>query len=549
MLKSDEPPEARLIASEEVVARALLEVGVGVVAAYPGPPTQGIVEHLARLQWSADLELRWTSSPRLAVELAHGASLAGRKSVACLNAAGMGEAYSSLVAASRTGCGAGFLLMAGDDPGAWDSMAELDSRPLLSAAGLPIFEPSHVAEVGTMVAEAYRMARLYDLPVAVRLCTALMEERVPASETRPFPAAPPGSARAPRRGVRLALPLAATVHEQRLQAKLEHISHASKFSRFAEALGSGSKGIVAVGFAYSKLKSLLGRGTLDNLRILKLGMVFPLPAYALLEFLLQLEEVLILEEGEPYVETEVRALLAESVAKPRIHGKLSGAISLEGELQRWEVEEALRRLLPGLELAREAFPLAERTRRPLLSTMCPGCPLETLHAAVKALGQREPTALRPIVVGDHGCLSSLASKKDRVVEVLAAPGSAIGLGLGYALAQRERQVLVLTGDYGLLGRGVEELAVPAYRELPLTVVIVDNGGAASWGGPRRPSAEGLRFEELPKALNLPVFRVLDNPTREDVEQCVADCLGYGKLALVLVRFPCLVLEEVGFEQS
>ncbi len=541
--RPEEAPSPGLVTADEWVARVLLEAGVRVVTAFPGATIQGIVERLGRFRWAAEVEVRWVFSPRAAFEEAHGASLAGRKSAACLSGEALGEAYPALVAAARIGCGAGLLVIVGDDPGAWDSFAEMDSRSLLASAGVPTLEPSQLPELGRMIPEGFRLSRLYDVPVALRLCTPLMEEQVPVAGASVIaPGREVSDGKFPT-GARLSLPMAASAHQQRLQARLEHLAHVSRLSRFADVVGSGTKGIVAAGYAYAKLANFLGDGPPDSLRVLKLGQVVPLPSYILLEFLLQTDEVLVLEEGEPFVERELRSLLAEVLNRPQVLGRLSGAIPHEGELQSWEIEEALRQLLPGEAVEKPVFPTSGIRRRAMLPAMCPGCWLEPVRQALAIVRLEGDPERRPVVVGDHGCPAFLASAREPLVDVLGAPGSAIHLAIGRALAQPERSVLAITGDYGFLARGLAELADPLVHQLPVTILLVDNGGSAYTGGPRRRLASGVELEDVLGSLNLPLLRVIQDLGTERVRATLAESLKARRLALVVLRFPCMLLEE------
>ncbi len=545
--RSEPEQSTRKLSAEEALARALLEAGVGFAAGYPGPPTHGILEHLQRLSWAADAVLKWAPSPRSAFEQAHGAALAGRKSAVCLTGQALTEVYPSLVAASRIGSGAGLLILVGEDPGAWDSFAVLDSRPLLAAAGVPILEPSRTEEALIMVHEALTLSRTYDMPVALRLCAGLLEEQIPAQQEQSVPStgtspSPDVSGTSPER---TCIPVSALLRRERQNARLEHLRRASRFSRFIENYGDGPKGILAAGHAFAKLRDVLGPETPDKLRIFRLGQIFPVPDYQLLEFALPLEDVLVLEEGEPFLELELRQLLAEHVQKPKVHGKLAGPLPREGELQRWQIEDAVRALVARLRTERTFFPLSEKPQRPSLLSICLGCPLaefrDALRGALETVGEEK----RPVVVSDHGCLVHLASPTNKLVDILAAPGSAIRVGLGHAQARPDQPVLVLSGDYSLLDRGLSDLVDPSHRSLPVTVVILDNGASAYTGGPRRPGAESLAVEDLLGSLEPPVLRVLQAPSAGEAQEVLLDCLTTRKLSVVVLKFSCILVEEEG----
>ena len=78
--------------------------------------------------------------------------------------------------------------------------------------------------------------------------------------------------------------------------------------------GTGERGIVAAGFVYRKLLDILGDDLRADLRLLKLGVLYPLPRDVVSRFLAGCREVLVLEENEPYVETQIKAVAHDSGA-------------------------------------------------------------------------------------------------------------------------------------------------------------------------------------------------------------------------------------------
>jgi len=534
------------VRGEEALARAVLEVGATFATGYPGSPGPGVLEHIGRLSWATDVEARWAPSPRSAFEWARGASLAGRLAVVCLSGQAFASVYPSLVAAARTGVGRGVLVIVGDDPGAWDSFAELDSRVLAAAAEVPVFEPASIPEAATMVGEGYGISRSYDVPVVIRITTGFAEEEGTLAEGAALlPGGAPGGPVDSLEGDRLSLPLSATLNHERLHARLDHLRHASRFSRFVETLGEGKRGIVAVGHAFTKLTQVLGSVPVEPLRILRVGQVYPPPDYQLLEFALASEAVLVLEEGEPFVEQSLRTLLSEHIQKPKVYGKLFGPVAREGELQRWHVEEVLRGFEPKLDLERPFFPLAEKRDRPSTAPVCLGCSLADVFSAFRDVLNEVDLPVDPLVVGDHGCALHFAHRPWRAVDVLPAPGSALSLAMGMLAARPERRVVVVTGDYSFADTSMADLLEASARNLPLTIVLLDNGVSGYTGGQPRSAMEQVSIEDLVGTAKPTILRVVNEGDTERFRAALEEALLSDGLAVLVVKVHCLLadLEE------
>ncbi len=124
--------------------------------------------------------------------------------------------------------------------------------------------------------------------------------------------------------------------------------------------GTAERGIIAAGFVHRKLLDILGDELREDLRVLKLGVLYPLPRDLLSRFLSGCREVLVLEENEPYLETQIKAVAHDSGSRARIFGKQTGHTPREGELFRWQIQQALERLLPGFVPAQATSSRARR---------------------------------------------------------------------------------------------------------------------------------------------------------------------------------------------
>ena len=203
---------------------------------------------------------------------------------------------------------------------------------------------------------------------------------------------------------------------------------------FNRILGGGERGVLAAGFAYRKLLDVLAERPGEGLRLLKLGTPHPLPEELVARFLAGCREVLVLEENEPFVEDRLKGLAHERELQARIRGKRTGHVPRKGELFRWQIRQALGRFLPGLVPAREYRAEDEAEERPARENHCAGCRygaiLDALQEAAAEVGQEL------VLVGDPGCLVTVAERPDAKYAIGSAIGVADGLGKAGHLRSR-----------------------------------------------------------------------------------------------------------------
>ena len=140
-----------LMLGNRAVARGLYESGCEVLSAYPGTPSTEIAEYAAMYD---DIYCEWAPNEKVALEVAFGASLAGRRSFCCMKHVGLNVAADPLFTMSYTGVGGGLVIAVADDPGMHSSQNEQDSRHYAVAAKLPMLEPADSAEALAFVGAA-----------------------------------------------------------------------------------------------------------------------------------------------------------------------------------------------------------------------------------------------------------------------------------------------------------------------------------------------------------------------------------------------------------
>ena len=157
-----------LMLGNEAAARGLYEAGCAVVSSYPGTPSTEITECAAKYD---EIYAEWAPNEKVAMEVAFGASLAGKRSFTGMKHVGLNVAADPLFTISYTGVNAGMVIGVADDAGMHSSQNEQDSRHYARAAKLPMLEPSDSAEALAFMKLAFDLSERFDTPVLLKMCT------------------------------------------------------------------------------------------------------------------------------------------------------------------------------------------------------------------------------------------------------------------------------------------------------------------------------------------------------------------------------------------
>ncbi len=297
-----------LLLGNEAIVRGALEAGVQFVASYPGTPSSEVPDTIHRLFKEAGLYFEYSVNEKVALEVAAGASLGGALSMATMKHVGVNVAADPLMPLSYIGAPGGLLLLSADDPLSHSSQNEQDNRYICRLGGLPCFEPSTAQEAKDMTREALRLSRKWEQPVMLRTTTRVNHLRgvvefgpiEKLEDAKPF-------VKDPRKYV--PVPANARVMHGKLLQKLSAIAAEADASPWNRVWGDGRLGVVASGVSRAYLHDVLALdGLADKVKVLELGFSYPLPEKKLLDLLGSVDAVLVLEELEPIVETELRAL-------------------------------------------------------------------------------------------------------------------------------------------------------------------------------------------------------------------------------------------------
>ncbi len=469
-----------LLLGAEAIAQGAIDGGMSGVYAYPGTPSTEITEYIQNNKTASERKLhsQWSTNEKTAMEAALGMSYAGKCAMVCMKHVGLNVAADAFINSAITGVNGGLIVTVADDPSMHSSQNEQDSRFFGKFAMIPILEPSNQQEAYDMAYEGFELSEKFKIPILIRITTRLSHSRagIQIKEIREqnpltYPKDPlqfvllPSNARKRYKGL-LAI-----------QDSIEDDSEKSKYNIYYAGKDL-SIGIIACGIAYNYLmENFPDRICLYP--VLKLGQ-YPLPYSKVEKIINECKKVLVLEDGYPFVEEQLKSFLDKS---GKIKGRLDGTISRDGELNPDIVGKALGKP------AKKGIPIPKIVaNRP--PELCSGCSHRDIYLALnetmREFGKQK-------VFSDIGCYTLGALPPWNAINSCVDMGASITMAKGAADAGVRPSVAVI-GDSTFTHSGMTALLDCVYENTPVTVIISDNSTTAMTGG-QASHATG-RLEEI-----------------------------------------------------
>ena len=485
-LTLDAPGKRVLFMGNEAFARGALEAGVQVASAYPGTPSSEILESIASVADQFNVHAEWSTNEKVAFEVGVGSAISGLRTLVSMKHVGVNWIADPLMAVNQTGVRGGLVIIVADDPSAYSSQNEQDSRFYSYFAEIPMLEPCNPQEAKDAVVEAFELSEKLELPVFVRSVTRLSHSRGDVSlgelrrernESRFI--------KDPKRWVMVATQSPARhkwLHEKQNQMREET---EELFLNHLDLPRGAESGVIALGVPSTYVSEAMELLNLeDKVAFLKIGVVNPLPTKKIKTLLNTVEKVLVVEEVEPFVEEKVRAIAYEVENRADIRGKLTGDLPREREYTPDIVLKALAGFMdveyePRSKELRERVREAEDIVLPRAIAMCPGCPHRATFYCIKQALRK--TGEKGIIAGDIGCYNLGAFPPLSMQDTTYGMGASIGVACGLAHANLPERVIATIGDSTFLHAGIPALINSAYNDAKMTVVILDNLATAMTG--------------------------------------------------------------------
>ncbi len=494
-----------------------------VASGYPGTPSTEILENLSRY---SDVYCEWAPNEKVSMEVVAGASFGGVRALATMKHVGVNVAADPLLTLAYTGVNGGVVFISADDPGMHSSQNEQDNRHFGRMASIPVLEPSDSQEAYEFTKLAFEMSERFDTPVMLRTTTRLAHSATPVvpgdrsePETRTFQKDP---------GKYVMVPANARGrHKVVLDASACCVSSRKRTTSTAANWTCWTLAWSVAGTTYQYVKEAYPEAS-----VLKLGMTWPSPERKLMDFASQVKRVVVVEELDPFLETELRAMGIPCSGKD--------LLPREGEFEPGMV----RRALLGQEQSAPA-PQDLPGRPPVL---CAGCP----HRGVFWVLNR----MRAVVPGDIGCYTLGALPPLSSLDICISMGASIGSAIGLERARQPgdtRPIVAVIGDSTFVHSGISGLIDAVYNSTKITLVILDNHTTAMTGGQEHPGtgktlagdpAPALDLVKVCEAVGVSFVKRVDPLNTVETKAAIEEGLKHPGTAVIVAESPCALQARI-----
>lgn len=512
-----------LLLGDQAVALGAIHAGITGVYAYPGTPSTEITEFIQEYPFAKEraIHSKWCTNEKTAMEAALGVSYIGKRAMVCMKHVGLNVAADAFINSSMTGTNGGLVIVVADDPSMHSSQNEQDSRFYGKFAFIPILEPSSQQEAYDAVKYSFDLSESCKLPVLIRITTRMAHSRsiVETSSIREQ-----NDIHFPEDKSRwVLLPVNARRRYQELlaaQSDLESLSEESSFNKY---LQQSKKGVIACGIAYNYLMENYPEGC--DRTVLKISQ-YPLPRKMIAKIMDCCEEVLVLEDGQPFVEEQLRGLLGND----KVRGRLSGELPRVGELTPDNVREAL-----GFTGKIGYAPSKNVVPRP--PALCKGCGHIDMYKALNEVVLKYKNAK---VFSDIGCYTLGALPPFRAIDSCVDMGASITMAKGAADGGLFPSIAVI-GDSTFTHSGITGLLDAVNSKSNITVIISDNLTTAMTGG--QDSAGTGQLEMICKGVGVDEdhIRVLIPLPKnmEEAKKIIEEEIEYEGVSVIIPRRECI----------
>lgn len=514
-----------LLSGNEAIALGAHDAGATIGLGYPGTPSTETMEYFSKFD---DVIAEWCTNEKVALEVAIGASAAGKRTLTTMKHVGLNVAADPLFTSAYTGVNAGMIILVADDPGMYSSQNEQDSHYYAAAAHIPMIDPADSQEAYGFTKQAYDISERFDVPVIIRsevrishTRTLVDEGDVEAFASKPYEKAPEKWVMMPAFAKGRRIDQIHRIEDLKLFAETTDLNRVE--------MRSGKIGVVCAGATYQYV-----RDALPEASVLKLGLTYPLPEQKIAEFSDEVEDLYVIEEASTYLRNAVKALDIK-VASPM------NPLPLAGELS-----PNLIRLSFGIPLAEHEDTDTPIPARP--PSLCAGCP----HRIVF----KELSRMRAIVTGDIGCYTLGALPPLAAMDTCVDMGASVSMAHGFELAMQGEDhppIVAVIGDSTFSHSGLSSLVTTVYNNGSGIVCILDNRTTAMTGRQGNPFngaalqdrvARELDIESVVAAIGVEDVRTIDPNDLEAVRTAFKEARrNSDSLSVLIFKRPCVLLER------
>jgi indolepyruvate ferredoxin oxidoreductase alpha subunit len=548
-LLSDNPGQKMLLLGNEAIARGAIEAGVAVASTYPGTPSSEISLQFFQVSQESNLYFEYSTNEKVAMEVAAAAANSGIRSMCVMKHVGVNVAADALMTLAYVGVKGGMIVLTADDPYMFSSQNEQDNRFYAKLSGLPMLEPSSVAEAKEMVGYAFEISEKLQEPVLFRTTTRINHStgvvtlgKINSPQTKGNFVKDPFNL--------VTVPAVSRKLHVKLLSNIEKAQELSEVSSYNFIKGNGKWGIVCNGVSYNYATDAIKELNIaDKIRLLRIGFSHPMPEKIIKPFLRKCEKVLVIEEGEPYMEEKIKAFAQEERLTLSIQGKTKDLFTRLYEFNPAQVRENIAKFfeIPYTPVKRpDLSDVPEVPQRP--PNLCAGCSHRATYYAVKKAAE----GLGTIYPTDIGCYTLGVLPPLSTADFLLCMGSSVGTGCGFSTAT-DKKVISFIGDSTFFHSGIPGLINAVFNNHNFTLVILDNSTTAMTGHQPHPGVDMKDFnlegygrvsiENVVRAIGVPHVAVI-RPYRVNKSiETLKEAIDYPGVSVIISKESCTLYAQ------
>jgi len=536
-----------LMLGNEALVRGCLEAGVSYVSQYPGTPTSDIGEYFQQIlqknpEIADTLVHQWAVNEAVASSSCAGAAWTGCRSFNPMKHVGLNVASDALSVIALNGPNpGGMVINVGSDPGSLGSHQEQNERFYSWMFHLPTLEPHTPQECKDWIKIAFDLSERYDLIINVRTSTR-------SAHSRGFVDLAP-LVKGKKNGEFIrnipkynSLPPHAINNHIRLYERIEKLRDVIPNLRLNKIIAGDNKiGIITSGMPFGYTLEALNQLSLNNVPVLKLGMIYPLNYKEICEFLQDLDKVIIIEELEPFLEMKI----AEIAHNHKINVEVIGQRYFQkyneystGLIARSLAEVFNTKSSPQMMHSIEYFNSYKDNIPSRFPTFCAGCPERaTLYSILKATNHLENT----VICGDIGCYVMSFFPPQQCSDLVICMSGGISAAIGMS-TKTDQKIIAMIGDSTFFHTGLAPLAEAVGYNSNLLLIIFENSWTAMTGHQndvlRFLLNKGFSIEEICKAIGVPWLRVEDSYNPKKLVKSIEEALEAKGFKVIIIKREC-----------
>ena len=532
----------------EAIGKACIAAGVNVVAGYPGTPSTEVLETIAK-ENDGSVYVEWSVNEKAALEVAAGAAYSGARTLVTMKQVGLNVASDPLMSLEYVGVKGGMVVLVADDPGPISSQTEQDTRTFAEYSKVPCFDPSDAKEAYEMIFEAFELSEKYNTPVFMRPTTRVCHS-YQSIDVRDYAEyedhRPEGFVKDSKRWV--IFPKLSYANHAKIEERNGALSDEfSSNERNSVTAGTVRKGIAAQGITFANVKDILDDSReqgKDVPALLKISTPFPFPEKLACEFMKSVDEVLVIEELDPFIERHLLQVCGKYGVSVKITGKLTGNVARSGENMPDLIAKYISDFM-GWESASCALPQTPElpVRPPVL---CAGCPHRASFYAVKKAMKGKET----IFAGDIGCYTLGNAMPLDMVDTCLCMGAGLGIAQGVGRVKPDTKCFAFVGDSTFFASAITGVVNAVYNQADMTLIVLDNSTTAMTGHQPHPGTghtmmgeftDKIDIEKILRGIGVETVVRQDPFKLDEAVETVKKVTDEPGVKAIIFEAPCAVL--------